>query len=226
MSIFVDKLFEYIQQRRATGYKYGGYPVYNVTKDDVKLIEDSADYFGFRPEWLANLINFESGGTYNPAITNSIGATGLIQFMPATAPTLGTTTDALKNMTFAEQMVYVNKYIYSWYKTKHWLNADGSPIKGKMTQQDLFMTIFYPAAIGNPNYIFPDSVVAANAGIKTPTDYYNKATLYAPFKYLLDLGTKITDTVKKNPLLIIGFVLLSAALVVTIVYRKQIISSI
>jgi hypothetical protein len=201
MSIFVDKLYDYIQAKRATGYAYLGYPVYNVTKGDVQLIQDSADYFGFRPEWLANLINFESAGTFNPAITNSIGATGLIQFMGTTAPSIGTTTAALRTMTFAQQMVYVNKYIYMWYKTKKWVDVQGVPIKNKLTQPDLFMMIFYPAAIGNPDYVFPASVTAANAGIKTPNDYYNKAILSAPFKALLNLmetTAQIVEVVKKK----------------------------
>ena len=63
------------------------------------------------PGWLANLINFESGRTFDPSIVNHIGATGLIQFIPSTAKSLGTTTEALAKMTPKEQMVYVEKYL-------------------------------------------------------------------------------------------------------------------
>ena len=89
-----------------------------------------------------------------------------------------------------------------WYSAKHWVDAQGVPIKDKLTQPDLFMMIFYPAAIGNPNYQFPDSVVEANAGIKTPTDYYNRATAAAPFQGVYDMlegAAKVVDIVKKNP---------------------------
>lgn len=226
MSIFVDKLYDYIQAKRAAGYAYLGYSVYNVTKDDLKFIEDAADYFGFRPEWLANLINFESAGTFNPAIQNSIGATGLIQFMPATASqTLGTTTTALKQMTFAQQMVYVNKYIYNWYKQLGWVTADGKPMKNKASQIDLYMMIFYPAAVGkSAAYQFPASVVAANAGTKTPQEYFDKAIAVAPFKTLLDLGEKAVGIVKKKPALIVLFVIITAGLVISVIYRKQIVN--
>ena len=50
---------------------------------------------------------FETGRTFNPAIRNSIGATGLIQFIPSTARGLGTTTDALASMTRVQQMDFV-----------------------------------------------------------------------------------------------------------------------
>jgi soluble lytic murein transglycosylase-like protein len=49
-----------------------------------------------------------------PDIDNpTTGATGLIQFMPETAKNLGTTTSALKKMSRAEQMKYVEKYFDS-----------------------------------------------------------------------------------------------------------------
>jgi hypothetical protein len=57
---------------------------------------------------LAWIIGNESD--WNPAATNSIGATGLIQFMPATAAMLGTTTDALRKMSRKQQSRYVQKY--------------------------------------------------------------------------------------------------------------------
>lgn len=187
MSEFVNKLYDFLAARRNTGYKYLGYSVYPVTKSDLQLIEDTADYFGFRPEYLANLINFESAGTFNPAITNSIGATGLIQFMTFTAPSLGTTTAALRKMTFAQQMVYVKKYIYNNFKAFGWIGTDGKPIKDKVSQIDLFMMIFYPAAVGKGvDYKFPAAVTKSNPNTYTPKDYFDKAVAAAPFKTLLD----------------------------------------
>src|ERR1700741_706883 len=109
----INITYTYIQTLKASGKSYSGTPVYNVTKDDLQALMDIADKYGFPYEWLVNLIRFESGGTFNPAITNSIGATGLIQFMPTTAKGLGTTTDALRVMTFKQQLVYVDKYLYA-----------------------------------------------------------------------------------------------------------------
>lgn len=116
---------------------------------------------GIHPSWLANVINFESGG--NPQARNPYSsATGLIQFIKSTAAGLGTSVDALYQMTGREQMVYVEKYF--------------SKYAGKLrSQEDVYMAVFYPKAIGNPDYSFPASVTAANPGIFTPRDYVEKA---------------------------------------------------
>jgi hypothetical protein len=225
MSLFVNTLYDWIQQRRNSNYKYSGTPVYDVSKEDIKSIESVAKYFDIRPEWLANLINFESGGTFNPAITNSIGATGLIQFMPTTAEGLGTSTTELRKMNFQQQMKYVKKYIYNFYKTKGWIDKNGNPIKNKIKQIDLFMIIFYPKSVGNEEYPFPSNVVRANAGISTPKDYFNKAVSAAPFKKLLELSRETTKTLKKNivPIIIISTVgvgLIVGAILLTLKYKK------
>jgi len=89
--------------------------------------------------------------TFDPAIENpSSGAVGLIQFMPKTAMDLGTTVDKLKKMTTVEQMVYVEKYLRDY--------------SGKMkTLVDVYLAVFYPAAIGKPDdYNLPDWVYKQN----------------------------------------------------------------
>lgn len=59
---------------------------------------------------LMALMNAESG--LKPTARNkSSDATGLIQFMPNTAKDLGTSIEALKNMSAEEQLVYVEKYL-------------------------------------------------------------------------------------------------------------------
>jgi hypothetical protein len=68
------------------------------------------------------------------------GATGLIQFMPSTAKSLGTTTDVLLSMNNIQQLNYVLAYL--------------RPYKGKMNNfVDVYLAVFYPAAIGDYNYI-------------------------------------------------------------------------
>ena len=200
----INKTYAYIQDLRAKGKTYNGYPVYNVTKSDLESLMLVANKYGFPMEWLINLIGFESGKTYSPSITNSIGATGLIQFLPSTAKGLGTTTDALRKMTFKQQLVYVDKYIYSILKNK--LKSDGK-VPDNFTQGDLFMTIFYPVAVGKPNFAFPSSVQNANAGISKPKDYVEKALKVAVFPLTLvpytleDVKKKfgdITKFTKKN----------------------------
>lgn len=134
------------------------YPAMASYADDIVRVSDG---LGIDPGWLANVINFESGG--NPQARNpSSSATGLIQFISSTAARLGTYTDALYGMTGKQQMAYVEKYF--------------STYKGRLSsQEDVYMAVFYPAAIGNPDYRFPSSVTAANPGIYTPRDYAEKA---------------------------------------------------
>jgi hypothetical protein len=167
----INTAYDFIQARVKKGYKYKSTPVYDVTKSDLQELMKLTDKYGIPFEWMVNLINNESAGTFNPAITNSIGATGLIQFLKSTANSLGTTTDDLKKMTFKEQLVYVDKFLYANLK-KHLI--DGK-VPNTFTQGDVFMTIFYPVSVGKPNYQFPDSVSRANAGIRTPMDYVEKA---------------------------------------------------
>jgi murein DD-endopeptidase MepM/ murein hydrolase activator NlpD len=65
---------------------------------------------------LATLISFETAGTFSPSIRGPVvkdrgRAVGLIQFMPSTAAELGTTSEALAQMSQIEQMDYVQKYL-------------------------------------------------------------------------------------------------------------------
>jgi murein DD-endopeptidase MepM/ murein hydrolase activator NlpD len=65
-------------------------------------------------QWLADLMAFETGGTFSTSIENTGnygGARGLIQFMPETAADLGTSSEALARMSRTQQMKYVEKYL-------------------------------------------------------------------------------------------------------------------
>lgn len=175
------KLKDYIESKIQKGHSYIGVPIKNWSSSDILSMQRLAHSHGFPMEWLANLINFESGGTFNPSIQNSIGATGLIQFLPSTAKGLGTSTNQLRQMSVKAQLSYVDKYISRALKNKGVLKSDGM-VKDTFTQQDLFMTIFYPVAVGKPSYVFPSHVQRANSGIRTPKDYTDKALRSAPFK--------------------------------------------
>jgi hypothetical protein len=104
----------------------------------IEKVKDVARYLWVIPEHLMFLMWFETGHTLNSHIQNSIGATGLIQFMPDTARYLGTTTEALKNMSNVEQMNWVQKDLSRFrYEYQDWL--------------DLYCGIFWPAAVGKPD---------------------------------------------------------------------------
>lgn len=98
------------------------------------------DLGGFTADDLMDCIAWESDETFSPSIKNKAGsgATGLIQFMPATARSLGTTVEALAKMTVVEQLNYVYKYF--------------RPFKGRLRGLgDLYMAILWPAAVGKPD---------------------------------------------------------------------------
>ena len=57
----------------------------------------------------ASIFMFESSGS--TSVTNSIGATGLFQVMPGTAPELGTSTAAIRKMGGVQQTALFDKYL-------------------------------------------------------------------------------------------------------------------
>jgi hypothetical protein len=91
-------------------------------------------YLWVTQEHLRFVMWFES--RLNPRAQNPITkATGLIQFMPATAVSLGTTIDELMNKTNVEQLDYVKKFL--------------SPFSTEFQDfVDLYCAIFWPAAVG------------------------------------------------------------------------------
>lgn len=120
----------------------------------------TADALGCDVNFLMACIAWESGETFRADIKNAAGsgATGLIQFMPTTAKTLGTTTTALAAMTAEDQI----KYVYAYFK----------PYAGKLHNLgDVYMAILWPAAVGKPDYF----VLFDRA--KTPTTFRQNAGL-------------------------------------------------
>jgi hypothetical protein len=192
-SASVKKVYDWQKAKVDRGYNYHGTPAYAPSINELQKLEAIANQFGFPFEWLANLINFESAGTFNPAVQNrSTRATGLIQFMPKTATGLGTSVDRLAKMTFEQQLPYVNQYLVNGFNKK--LDEFGK-VPETFNQTDLFMLIFYPVAVGKPNYSFPSDVVAANGGIRTPMDYTQKALKNPPFP---DFPYTLSEAKKKN----------------------------
>lgn len=94
---------------------------------------------GINPDYLMACMAFETGRTFDPAIRNAAGsgAVGLIQFMPSTAAALGTSPEALAEMTAPQQLIFVERYF--------------EPHKGRLrTLSDVYMAILWPGAIGKP----------------------------------------------------------------------------
>lgn len=115
-------------------------------KEFALKVTDICNQLNIKPDWLMFVMWFES--KLNPQAVNPIsGATGLIQFMPSTARSLGTTTDVLKHMSNVQQLDYVLAYL--------------RPYKGRMkTWVDVYLSVFYPRAMGNPNFVITSDIVA------------------------------------------------------------------
>ncbi len=88
-----------------------GYDVFKRDPQFKSAVAKVASNLGIPPQWLADVIAYESAGTFKPNVTNPWGYTGLIQFGEAAAQDLGTSQAALAKMNPAQQMVYVEKYL-------------------------------------------------------------------------------------------------------------------
>lgn len=94
-----------------------------------------ADELGMHAADLFLIMAFETAGTFDPAIRNpKSGAVGLLQFMPDTARTLGTSAEALAAMTTAAQLVFVRAYFRRF--------------RALTTLEDAYMAVLWPKAIG------------------------------------------------------------------------------
>ncbi len=134
-----------------------GAKVSRVFRDRVRWI--AAD-LGMPADDLMACMAWESGETFSASVRNAAGsgATGLIQFMPKTAISLGTTVQALAAMTAEDQLNYVYKYF--------------RPFKGRLKNLgDIYMAILWPKGVGKPD----DHVLWARGAM--PTTYRQNAGL-------------------------------------------------
>jgi hypothetical protein len=108
-----------------------------IRADFVDKVKYISQRLGIDPDWLMGVMWQES--RLRPSEKNSIsGATGLIQFMPNTALSLGTTTQALAAMDAVTQLDYVYQYYASYAGKIH-------------SFADTYFVTFFPAAIGKPD---------------------------------------------------------------------------
>jgi len=117
---------------------------------------------GLSADAIAAVMALESG--FNPqAVNPNGGATGLIQFMPATAVNLGTTAAALRGMTAIEQLLYVERYF------------QGNPrLKAGSRAGDYYMATFMPGFMGLPDAtpiaFRGDKIYSVNKGLDQNAD--------------------------------------------------------
>lgn len=130
-------------------------------------VDKIASALGVSSKDLMAIMKFESG--INPSKYNMAGskAVGLIQFMPKTARSLGTSTEELAAMTAVDQLDYVYKYFKM------------IGVRPGMDLGDLYISVFYPAALGKDNNFviaretdsgFSGQVYAQNKGLDKNKD--------------------------------------------------------
>lgn len=108
----------------------------------VGMVEELSSKYEIDPAHMLAVMDFETGGSFDPAQKNAAGSsgTGLIQFMAKTARGLGTSTQELASMTRSQQMKFVESYFDQF----------ASRIKGG-DASDVYMSVLYPKAIGKPD---------------------------------------------------------------------------
>ncbi len=138
-NIGVDKTFN-----KETSEQNPYVPPKNVMEDVefIDAVDNLAFELGAIPQDLLRVMAFETGNTFNPSEKNKAGtsATGLIQFVEATAKDLGTSTAELAGMTRVQQLEYVSTFL------KQKLKGIEDPDIG-----DLYMAVLYPKAVGKAN---------------------------------------------------------------------------
>ena len=99
-----------------------------------------------QPAWLLNVMASES--LFNPAARNPLPgqtASGLLQFIEATARRMGTTTEVIRRMSPAEQLRLVERYL--------------TPFRGRLNSlADVYLAVFRGAVIdGGDTVVVVDS---------------------------------------------------------------------
>ena len=111
----------------------------DINQDFINKVIDVSKKLGCEPRHLLAVIKLESG--FNPAAVNKqTNATGLIQFLPSTAKSLGTTVQLLSTMSAVDQMDYVFKYL--------------DPFKPFKNLIDLYLAILLPVARYSKDDVF------------------------------------------------------------------------
>ena len=110
-----------------------------VPRAFLMRVREIAEELEIEPSWLMACMAFETGERFSASVRNpQSSATGLIQFMEATARGMGTTTAKLAAMSELEQLEWVRRYFLPW--------------RGRLRSlADVYMVILWPAAVGKPD---------------------------------------------------------------------------
>lgn len=135
------------------------------TQGFEKKVREIADMLSIQPEWLMAVMYAES--QFDASVLNhkGSGATGLIQFMPATASEMNVSTERLKRMQPIQQLEYVYLYLQTVRERYGEFN----------TLTDLYLGILFPKAIGQDFcytlYAYPQKSFQQNSGLDENKDH-------------------------------------------------------
>jgi lysophospholipase L1-like esterase len=133
-----------------SGTKFENFAIDKHGNKFLEKVKEVGKNVGLDYKIILATMYFES--KMNPSAQNPMSkATGLIQFMPFTAKSLGTSVDSLKNMSAIQQLKYVEQF---YNKHKNLIPQITSP-------EEAYLLVFYPAAVGKP-----DSYVLGNTNRK------------------------------------------------------------
>jgi hypothetical protein len=106
----------------------------------LRTVVEVTQELSINPDHMLGMINFETGGSFDPAERNKAGsgAVGLIQIMPKTAAAYGYESEEVAAMTPSEQMRG---------PVKEYFAASAGQLH---TLDDVYLKVLYPEAIGQP----------------------------------------------------------------------------
>jgi len=123
----------------------------NFVHTNDSLIIKTAKNIGIEPDYLYKVIMIESSGR-TTAYNKYTGAVGLIQFIPSTYKAWGLTGEEILSMSKREQLKLVERYFKGFKNLKSFT--------------DVYLAVFYPAAIGKPNDYILGSEKSENLSLK------------------------------------------------------------
>ena len=165
----------------------------------AKKVLEIAEKLKINPDWLMQVMKSESGLKANAINTHypfkkkdgtlDGYATGLIQFIPDTARSLGTTTLALYSMTRLDQLDYVYKYF--------------KPYTGRLKSYfDVYLVTFFPVAVpysNDDNYVFEAKGISRTAIAKAnPAININKDEKITMAEFKQYLRNTVLDKYKEK----------------------------
>lgn len=174
-----------------------------LSQDKIDKVIQVCNNLGINPNWLLAVIYFESGKTFSPSKTNSIGSVGLIQFTRDKAGVNYKTINGkryllsdLAKMSFSEQMNVVHEYYKEVIRTTK---------KVPSSFVDTYLVTFFPLAVGkDDDFIFQTKGLSASLIAKQNPIFAKDGVVKK--KYVIDMfkkwyGTTFTEIdVKKKVL--------------------------